>query len=140
MWFCLTLNLLNCSLWFHSIMLFCSLHLIYRWKQKENQEEGCNVTIILNFAQIKLLHCLRDDHGFTPLHWACREGQYVVFEMLMARGARVSARNDGGDTPLHLACAHGNKDIVHKVMFAWQIVCFMECTYMLDCSGWNFRW
>ena len=39
----------------------------------------------------------------------------VVFEMLMARGSRVSARNDGGDTPLHLACAHGNKEIVSKV-------------------------
>jgi len=58
-----------------------------------------------------------DDHGFTPLHWASREGQFVVFEILMARGARVSARNDGGDTPLHLACAHGNKDIVQKLMY-----------------------
>ncbi|XP_057313315.1 integrin-linked protein kinase-like [Hydractinia symbiolongicarpus] len=57
-----------------------------------------------------------DDHGFTPLHWACREGQLVVFEMLMARGGRASARNDGGDTALHLACAHGNKDIVHKLI------------------------
>ncbi|XP_047126921.1 integrin-linked protein kinase [Hydra vulgaris] len=57
-----------------------------------------------------------DDHGFTPLHWACREGQMVVFEMLMARGSRVSARNDGGDTPLHLACAHGNKEIVSKLI------------------------
>jgi len=57
-----------------------------------------------------------DDHGFTPLHWACREGQMVVFEMLMARGARHSARNDGGDTPLHLAAAHGNKDIVIKLL------------------------
>ena len=50
-----------------------------------------------------------DDHGFTPLHWACREGQMVIYQMLIARGARVSARNDGGDTPLHLACSHGNK-------------------------------
>jgi len=57
-----------------------------------------------------------DDHGFTPVHWAAREGQMVIFEMLMARGARVSAKNDGGDTPLHLACAHGNKDIVHKLI------------------------
>lgn len=57
-----------------------------------------------------------DDHGFTPLHWSSREGQMVIFEMLMARGARVSAKNDGGDTSLHLACAHGNKDIVHKLL------------------------
>ena len=39
----------------------------------------------------------------------------VVFDMLMVRGARHSARNDGGDTPLHLAAAHGNKDIAVKV-------------------------
>lgn len=57
-----------------------------------------------------------DDHGFTPLHWACREGQTVIFQLLIARGARVSARNDGGDTPLHLACAHANKDIVHALI------------------------
>ena len=87
------------------------------------------MTIIFIFSQTKVLHFLRDDHGFTPLHWACREGQYVVFEMLMARGARVSARNDGGDTPLHLACAHGNKDIVHKVILASQIVCLFQGVY-----------
>ena len=49
----------------------------------------------------------------------------VVFEMLMARGARHSARNDGGDTPLHLAAAHGNRDIVIKAsifqIFRFQI-------------------
>ena len=96
---------------------------------KTNKEKVFYITIIINFTQTKVLHFLRDDHGFTPLHWACREGQYVVFEMLMARGARVSARNDGGDTPLHLACAHGNKDIVHKVMLALEIVCLCHGLY-----------
>eukprot|EP00795_Rhopilema_esculentum_P000581 gene581-10269_t len=55
-----------------------------------------------------------DDHGFTPLHWACREGQMVIFEMLVARGGRLNAKNHGGDTPLHLASAHGRRDIVQK--------------------------
>ena len=57
----------------------------------------------------------RDDHGFTALHWACREGQMVIFEMLIARGGRVNGKNDGLDSPLHLACSHGRKDIVMKV-------------------------
>jgi len=56
----------------------------------------------------------------------------VVFEMLIARGARHSARNDGGDTPLHLAAAHGNKDIVVKVnLFVLQIISSLnfKCYY-----------
>ncbi|XP_065059348.1 integrin-linked protein kinase-like isoform X2 [Rhopilema esculentum] len=57
-----------------------------------------------------------DDHGFTPLHWACREGQMVIFEMLVARGGRLNAKNHGGDTPLHLASAHGRRDIVQKLL------------------------
>lgn len=39
----------------------------------------------------------------------------VIFEMLVARGARLNAKNHGGDTPLHLAAAHGHRDIVQKV-------------------------
>ena len=39
----------------------------------------------------------------------------VIFEMLVARGARLNAKNHGGDTPLHVAAAHGKRDIVQKV-------------------------
>ena len=40
----------------------------------------------------------------------------VIFEMLVARGARLNAKNHGGDTPLHLASAHGKRDVVQKVL------------------------
>lgn len=40
----------------------------------------------------------------------------VIFEMLVARGARLNAKNHGGDTPLHLASSHGKRDIVQKVL------------------------
>lgn len=59
----------------------------------------------------------RDDHGFSPLHWACREGRSSVVDMLIMRGARINVMNRGDDTPLHLAASHGHRDIVGKVGF-----------------------
>lgn len=64
-------------------------------------------------------HCpflQRDDHGFSPLHWACREGRSAVVEMLIMRGARINVMNRGDDTPLHLAASHGHRDIVQKLL------------------------
>lgn len=56
-----------------------------------------------------------DDHGFSPLHWASKEGHTKIAELLIQRGARINATNRGDDTPLHLAAAHGHRDIVHMV-------------------------
>ncbi|CAG00468.1 unnamed protein product [Tetraodon nigroviridis] len=58
---------------------------------------------------------LGDDHGFSPLHWACREGRSGVVDMLIMRGARINVMNRGDDTPLHLAASHGHRDILAKV-------------------------
>lgn len=63
------------------------------------------------------LCAFRDDHGFSPLHWACREGRSNVVDMLIMRGARINVMNRGDDTPLHLASSHGHRDIVGKVRF-----------------------
>ncbi|XP_034024252.1 integrin-linked protein kinase [Thalassophryne amazonica] len=57
-----------------------------------------------------------DDHGFSPLHWACREGRSSVVDMLIMRGARINVMNRGDDTPLHLASSHGHRDIVGKLV------------------------
>uniref|UniRef100_A0AAY4BHJ8 Scaffold protein ILK n=1 Tax=Denticeps clupeoides TaxID=299321 RepID=A0AAY4BHJ8_9TELE len=57
-----------------------------------------------------------DDHGFSPLHWACREGRANVVDMLIMRGARINVMNRGDDTPLHLASSHGHRDIVSKLI------------------------
>ncbi|KAJ8275523.1 hypothetical protein COCON_G00072750 [Conger conger] len=57
-----------------------------------------------------------DDHGFSPLHWACREGRSGVVDMLIMRGARINVMNRGDDTPLHLASSHGHRDIVTKLI------------------------
>lgn len=59
---------------------------------------------------------LGDDHGFSPLHWASKEGRANIVEMLIQRGARINATNMGDDTALHLASAHGHRDIVHMLL------------------------
>ncbi|XP_047480671.1 integrin-linked protein kinase homolog pat-4-like [Penaeus chinensis] len=53
-----------------------------------------------------------DDHGFSLLHWAAKEGHLGIVEMLITRGARINATNLGDDIPIHLAAAHGHRDIV----------------------------
>ncbi|XP_064000171.1 integrin-linked protein kinase isoform X1 [Pogoniulus pusillus] len=57
-----------------------------------------------------------DDHGFSPLHWACREGRASLVDMLIMRGARINVLNRGDDTPLHLAASHGHRHIVQKLL------------------------
>ena len=62
-----------------------------------------------------LFYLSRDDHRFSLLHWASREGHSGIVEMLINRGARINATNMGDDTALHLAAAHGHRDIVMMV-------------------------
>ncbi|MFH4980135.1 hypothetical protein AB6A40_006844 [Gnathostoma spinigerum] len=57
-----------------------------------------------------------DDHAFSLLHWAAKEGHYAIVELLLARGARINATNMGDDTSLHLAAAHGHREIVMKLL------------------------
>lgn len=57
-----------------------------------------------------------DDHGFSLLHWAAKEGHTGIVEMLISRGARINATNLGDDIPLHLAAAHGHRDIVNLLL------------------------
>lgn len=57
-----------------------------------------------------------DDHGFSPLHWACFEGRTNIVDMLLNRGSRINATNMGDDTALHLACSRGHIDCVHLLL------------------------
>ncbi|VDN27070.1 unnamed protein product [Gongylonema pulchrum] len=57
-----------------------------------------------------------DDHAFSLLHWASKEGHVAIAELLLSRGARVNATNMGDDTSLHLAAAHGHREIVVKLL------------------------
>ena len=55
---------------------------------------------------------LRDDHAFSLLHWAAKEGHLSIVEMLLNRGTLINATNMGDDTALHLAAAHGHRQVV----------------------------
>lgn len=72
--------------------------------------------VLPNTSLVSMSFSQRDDHGFSPLHWACREGRSAVVEMLIMRGARINVMNRGDDTPLHLAASHGHRDIVQKLL------------------------
>ena len=58
-----------------------------------------------------LLATLVDDidvDGWTPLHWACRQSNNIIVELLIAKNANTSAKTRGGWTPRHIAILHGN--------------------------------
>ncbi|KAJ8028714.1 Integrin-linked protein kinase [Holothuria leucospilota] len=57
-----------------------------------------------------------DDHGFSPMHWASKEGHLNIVDMLISRGAKINSTNMGDDTALHLAAAHGHREIVMKLL------------------------
>lgn len=57
-----------------------------------------------------------DDHLFSPLHWACREGHLHIVDILLSRGAQVNAANMGDDTPLHNAAQMGHLPIIRKLI------------------------
>ena len=63
---------------------------------------------------VLIFHC-RDQHGFTPMHYATIHGHTGIIDVFINRGARIDIINMGGDTLLHIAAAYGKYDIVQKV-------------------------
>jgi len=61
------------------------------------------------------------DEGWTPLHFASREGQMEMVRLLIEHGADVNAQIDtyqnySGTTSLHLAAAYGHKSVVELLL------------------------
>ncbi|KAM7534964.1 hypothetical protein Aperf_G00000094692 [Anoplocephala perfoliata] len=55
---------------------------------------------------------IRDNKGFTPLLWACANGQKATVELLLWRGANAFARGINGENALLLAAVKGHYDVV----------------------------
>ena len=58
----------------------------------------------------------KTEEGFTPLHWATREGHKAVAELLIAEGADVNTKDGWEWTPLHNAAWWGHKEIVELLL------------------------
>ena len=56
-----------------------------------------------------------DQHGFTPLHYACMCGHPKIVDLFLLRGARTDIVNMGGNSLLHLASQYGKYDVLIKV-------------------------
>jgi hypothetical protein len=70
---------------------------------KKLLEEGCNPNT-------------RDSDGWTPLHWAAKEGYVNVARLLLERGADLNARDNNGATPLHVAALYGRANVVKLLL------------------------
>jgi len=57
-----------------------------------------------------------NDTGLTPLHYAAGEGHKELVELLIVKGADVSAKNKFGETPLHWAAGEGHKELVELLI------------------------
>ena len=51
---------------------------------------------------------VRDENGYTCLHYACMNGIYLYAEHLIERGASLEAQAEESFTPLHLAAHNGH--------------------------------
>lgn len=57
----------------------------------------------------------RDQHGFSPLHYACIHGHGSIVDLFIQRGAKSDILNMGGDSLIHAAAQYGKYDVVMKV-------------------------
>ena len=58
----------------------------------------------------------RDGDGMTPLHHAARDGNAVLVDYLIDKGAKTEIQTNQGKTPLHLAATFDRKDAVATLL------------------------
>ncbi len=63
------------------------------------------------------IHASEKD-GFTPLHFAVRNDDLNIVELLIAAGADVNAATRYNITPLSLACMNGNAAMIERLLKA----------------------
>jgi ankyrin repeat protein len=62
--------------------------------------------------------CDFDDIGYTPLHYAAREGHHAMVELLLSAGADVNAREEesNSNTAVSVAASHGTPEMVEFLL------------------------
>ncbi|KAH9682288.1 ANK REP REGION domain-containing protein [Citrus sinensis] len=76
----------------------------------------------------------RDQHGWTPLHYAAYSGNFGGTHLLLEsdRSAALIANKDRKMTALHLAAGQGNESIMDAIIDHCP-----ECCELVDDRGWN---
>lgn len=92
---------------------FCPIEVKLSFHERAGQGEVTEEQI----AQQKLINIdLKDEFGFTALHWACFYGQLTTVVSLIEAGANVSLEAPEMVTPLALASAGGHHEIVRLLL------------------------
>ncbi|XP_072288598.1 ankyrin repeat domain-containing protein 39 [Eucyclogobius newberryi] len=59
---------------------------------------------------------MKDNAGYSALHYASRSGQLTVCKFLLENGACASPQTPGGATPLHRAAYSGHLEVVKLLL------------------------
>ena len=86
----------------------------------DDESTPLHVASSCEVADILLYHgadvTAQDEHGWTPLHQACRWGHEEVAHILLEHGANVTAQNKLESTPLHHACRWGHNEVARILL------------------------
>ena len=62
----------------------------------------------------------KDKDGWTPFHWACKNGQFQIAELILQKSIQLdielNAKDGTGRTPLHWACANDYLEIAEMIL------------------------
>ena len=75
----------------------------------QNGHKGMLKVMIEKGVDVNLMEDAPAESGTTPLHVACKYGQWEIVKLLMAAGADDTLKNAKGETPAHCACALANR-------------------------------
>ena len=59
---------------------------------------------------------VKDDSGFTPLHYAARGGHKDIAEFLIANGAGFNTKNNAGQAPIDVAVERNHRNLVQLLV------------------------
>lgn len=104
----------------------CSSHFRVSWEC----DRDTSLCLRELLKTITLLVDEADDHGFTPLMYACESGNPQCVKVLLENGASVNSTDSDGTSSLHLAAMSGDTECVQLLLnFGHRVDC-------VDRYGW----
>ena len=55
--------------------------------------------------------------GWSPLHWAAKDGSVAICQLLVSKGANINVKDKSGQTPLHRAAYWGRIQVVDFLVY-----------------------